>query len=584
VSEIVSSGVTSGSTTSVTSIGTGQADSSVTVLSGGTLLNTDLVSGGTGTFNNGAVVSGLVVSDNAAATLAGFASGVLVTATTDTRYGQLILTSGGVLSTALIDGAQVGSTSDTLLVISGGASANDVTMSYSGDVEAIAVSSGGSATNFTLLGGNMVVSAGGAIDTVTANTAGLVVEAGGLATSVTLTNRGFETVVSGGTTSDVTISSGGSQTIGSGSNASDVTVLSGGYEYVSSGGNAAGVFVSSGGTISVAQGGSASIATGSGGVIDDYGSLALTGAITGTTVDMEGTIGSTLTDTGAFTNGTFTATALASNFGAGDTIIIPSSDISGTLSSVFTGETYDNATGILSFTNAGDGQTFAIAIGPATAGTYSAADFTLSTSASGLDITTDIPCFCAGTSLLTIDGEKLVEDIAIGDEMVTLRDAAITSRKVVWTGRRAIDIMRHPQPALLRPVHIIAGAFGDNVPERDLRLSPLHAVYMNGCLFEAISLVNGTTIYQEQTTRYVTYYHIELDAHDIILAEGLPAETFLDTGDRAMFENISGVTILHPDFANAQGANFCAPLIRAGEQLDALRAELNGRANIRQWA
>lgn len=583
MSEIVSGGVTSGSTSSVTLIGSGQANSSVTVLSGGTLINTDLTSGGTGTFETGATISGLLISDDASAALAGFASGVLVTATTETAYGQLIITSGGVLSNAAIDGTAAYSTSDTLLVISNGGTANDVTMSYSGDFQAIVVSSGGSATNFTLQGGNMVVSAGGTADSVTANTAGLEVESGGAASGVTLTDRGFETVVSGGTTSDVVVSSGGSEIL-SGGVASGTVINSGGYEYVGIGGNELNGFVGSGGTISVAQGGQATIATSAGGVIDDFGALALTGAVTGATVNMEGIIGSTLTDTGNLAGTTFTATALASNFAASDSIGVAGTDIIGTPSGSFTNESYNNLTGILSFTDAADGETFAIAISPATAGTYSASDFTLSAGAGDILITTDIPCFCAGTSLLTMQGERRAEDIRPGDEMVTVREGGPASRKVVWTGKRAIDISRHPRPELVRPVRIIAGAFGDNVPQRDLRLSPLHAVYVNGCLFEAISLVNGSTIYQEQNTRHVTYHHIELDAHDIILAEGLPAESFLDTDDRTMFENVSGVVVLHPGFAAPADAKFCAPMVREGIQLEQMRAELNERAALRKSA
>jgi autotransporter passenger strand-loop-strand repeat protein len=584
MSEIVSGGVTSGSIASVTLIGSGQANSSVTVLSGGTLINTDLTSGGTGTFETGAIISGLVISDHASAALAGFASGVLVTATNGTAYGQLIITSGGVLSNAAIDGTAAYSTSDTLLVISNGATANDVTMSYSGDFEAIIVASGGSATNFTLLGGNMVVSGGGTADSVTANTAGLEIDSGGQASGVILTDRGFEIVGSGGTALATTISSGGSAVVSAGGVASGTVINSGGYEYVGTGGTELNAFISSGGTISVAQGGQATIATGSGGVIDDFGALALTGAVTGTTVNMEGTIGSTLTDTGNLAGNTFTATALASNFAASDSIGIAGNDIIGTPSGSFTNESYNNLTGILSFTDSGDGETFNIAISPATAGTYSASDFTLSAGAGDILITTDIPCFCAGTSLLTMQGEILAEDIRPGDELVTVRDGGPASRKVVWTGKRAIDISRHPRPELVRPVRIIAGAFGDNVPQRDLRLSPLHAVYVNGCLFEAISLVNGITIYQEQNTRHVTYHHIELDAHDIILAEGMPAESFQDTGDRTMFESVSGVTVLHPGFAAPADAKFCAPMVRAGQQLDRLRAELNERATLRKTA
>jgi hypothetical protein len=195
----------------------------------------------------------------------------------------------------------------------------------------------------------------------------------------------------------------------------------------------------------------------------------------------------------------------------------------------------------------------------------------------GTYITSDMPCFAAGTRILGLHGEILVEDIAVGDELVTVREGGQVTQKVIWTGRRAIDIRRHPCPKMVRPIRITAGAIAPGVPERDLRLSPEHAVYLGEKLFTAASLVNGTTIFQEQMTNHVTYHHIELATHDILLAEGLPCESFLDTGNKTMFENVSGITVLHPDFRHGPGAKFCAPLIRDGEALEELRAQLTTR-------
>jgi hypothetical protein len=337
------------------------------------------------------------------------------------------------------------------------------------------------------------------------------------------------------------------------------------------------------GVLEVQSFAAATLVAGSDVALSNYGSIDLTGSLSGTTVDMEGTLsatGSQLTDAGTYdpTAKSFAATADVTNFAAGDTISISgTNDPSGLSTDIFTNTVYSG--GVLSFLDSTTGQTFSVNVtAPDLADTYHGSDFTLTGGNGYVDITTDIPCFAAGTRILAADGEVLVEDIQVGDELVTVRHDAITSRKVVWTGRRAIDISRHPRPEMVRPVRIIAGAFGDNLPERDLRLSPLHAVYVNGCLFEAISLVNGTTTYQEQATKHVTYHHIELEAHDVILAEGLAAESFLDTGDRNMFETVSGVMVLHPDFATPEGAVFCAPMVREGEALAQVRAELNDRA------
>jgi hypothetical protein len=144
-------------------------------------------------------------------------------------------------------------------------------------------------------------------------------------------------------------------------------------------------------------------------------------------------------------------------------------------------------------------------------------------------VTIDVTCFCAGTRMLTPAGETRVEDLKPGDLVIT---ATFKTRPIIWIGREHIDITHHPEPELVRPIRITAGALGQGIPERNLRLSPHHAVLINGALVEAVSLVNQTTIYQEQNTRAVTYFHVELESHDILLAEGTPCESYLDTGTR----------------------------------------------------
>jgi hypothetical protein len=193
------------------------------------------------------------------------------------------------------------------------------------------------------------------------------------------------------------------------------------------------------------------------------------------------------------------------------------------------------------------------------------------------------PCFAAGTKILTIRGEIAVEDIVVGDTVITVRADGPETRKVVWTGRRGIDISQHPKPELVRPIRILAGAFEPGLPERDLRLSPHHAVYIDGVLYEAQSLLNGATVIQEQSTKTVTYHHIELDQHDIMLAEGLAVESYLDTGSRNMFEDQQTI-VLHPTFLGIASAEFCAPLVLEGALLEAAREKLLARAEALGFA
>jgi hypothetical protein len=81
-----------------------------------------------------------------------------------------------------------------------------------------------------------------------------------------------------------------------------------------------------------------------------------------------------------------------------------------------------------------------------------------------------------------------------------------------------------------------AGALGGKLPSRDLLLSPDHTVSVGGALIPIRHLINGSTIVQEPIDE-VTYYHVELETHDVVVAEGLPCESYLDTGNRAAFND-----------------------------------------------
>ena len=85
-------------------------------------------------------------------------------------------------------------------------------------------------------------------------------------------------------------------------------------------------------------------------------------------------------------------------------------------------------------------------------------------------------------------------------------------------------------------------------------------------------LTNDSTIVQVPVDQ-VTYYHIELPQHDVVIAQGLPAESYLDTGDRSNFANGGGAVRLFPDFSVRMWEAYgCAPLIVTGPELTAARA------------
>ena len=196
------------------------------------------------------------------------------------------------------------------------------------------------------------------------------------------------------------------------------------------------------------------------------------------------------------------------------------------------------------------------------------------------------PCYCAGTRILTPGGYVEVEKLSPGDTVVTVGDAGPEICEIIWTGKRSVDLARHADREKVMPVRISAGAVGAGLPLRDLRVSPDHALYLDRHLIEAKNLVNGVTIVREPEARRVTYHHVELASHAIMLAEGLPAETYLDTGNRMMFDG-PGPIVLHPNFGGQTAtpdlalqsrAQACAPLALEGDVVAAVRQRLLDRA------
>ena len=197
--------------------------------------------------------------------------------------------------------------------------------------------------------------------------------------------------------------------------------------------------------------------------------------------------------------------------------------------------------------------------------------------------TVEAICYAAGTRLLTPTGERAVEDLREGDEVLTLAGDSLTPTPVTWVGSLRVNLARHPHPEAAAPIRIRRGAFADNVPHRDLLLSPEHCVFVDGKLVAAKCLVNGATIVQDLDRPTVAYFHIETAPHSIVLAEGLPAETYLDTGNRAFFDNAGPALMLHPEFHVNAGlrsweTDACAPLATDRTELEPIWRRLADRA------
>ena len=190
-----------------------------------------------------------------------------------------------------------------------------------------------------------------------------------------------------------------------------------------------------------------------------------------------------------------------------------------------------------------------------------------------------LACYAEGTRIATPHGAVPVEALRVGKDVLALEGGRWVARPVRWIGRSTVRLAGHPQAERAAPVRLHAHAIASEMPAHDLLLSPEHAVFLDGVLVQAQALLNGATVTQEFPDR-VAYWHVELDRHSLLCAEGLPAESYLDTGNRAAFAGEQGVRALHPVFASgaAWAERACAELVLQGPRLAAIQARLRARA------
>jgi Hint domain len=210
----------------------------------------------------------------------------------------------------------------------------------------------------------------------------------------------------------------------------------------------------------------------------------------------------------------------------------------------FISDSNNDATAVLNPNNdvltvTGDNGSTTVQLNPS--GDYSGLTFQTSPDGNGTDVSP--ACFCVGCLIATPKGPAAVEDLVIGDAVMTTSGAV---RLIKWIGLRRLAA-RFCEPLKAWPVRIRAGALADNVPSRDLLLSPDHALLIDDVLIQAGALVNGSSIVRETNVpETFVYYHVELEDHSLIFAENTPSETFVDNVNRRDFDNWAEYEALYP--------------------------------------
>jgi len=189
-------------------------------------------------------------------------------------------------------------------------------------------------------------------------------------------------------------------------------------------------------------------------------------------------------------------------------------------------------------------------------------------------------CFLKGTMIRTDRGEVPVEDLVVGDRVAAFVDGVEVMREIIWTGRRSTSVRPNlPEDEAGYPVRILANALGENVPHKDLLVTPEHAMYLDGAFVPARMLVNGRSIFYDHSITQFDFYHIETDAHSILWSDGALSESYLDTGDRDLFYQGSPVVHLLNAPARDWAEHGAAPLRTEREFVEPIHASLVARAD-----
>ena len=193
------------------------------------------------------------------------------------------------------------------------------------------------------------------------------------------------------------------------------------------------------------------------------------------------------------------------------------------------------------------------------------------------------PCYFGSTFIRTADGEVSVSSIQAGDYVTVYRDGNERSEPVIWVGHSIIDLNQHAHVEDVAPIRIRKDAIASNQPSRDLLVSPEHCMILNDRCVPAKLLINGGSITRDYPTEPFEYFHIELERHGILIAEGAYAESYLDTGNRSCFDNADVPSLLHPKFElNATSLRWqtdaCAPLASIEHEVAGLWQTLADRS------
>jgi len=141
------------------------------------------------------------------------------------------------------------------------------------------------------------------------------------------------------------------------------------------------------------------------------------------------------------------------------------------------------------------------------------------------DFPEDVKCFLKGTEIETVSGKINVEELKVGDDIITIHNGNKIVKKITSVLNQKV-VANHTDKL---PIRILKSAIAENVPYKDLLVTPEHCLYIDGQFIPARMLVNGRSIIQDTSFNTYDVYHIETEEHSIVIADGMLTESYLNT-------------------------------------------------------
>ena len=188
-----------------------------------------------------------------------------------------------------------------------------------------------------------------------------------------------------------------------------------------------------------------------------------------------------------------------------------------------------------------------------------------------------LTCFLPGVMIATPDGERAVETLRAGDAVLAVEHGRQVIRRLVWAGSDPVVVPDDRCEAERLPVRIRRDALADGVPHADLLVTPEHCLLLEGRFVPARMLVNGRSVVIETEMRSYTAHHIETEPHAIIMANGAPTESYLETGSRSL-RTSAGIVVRPLTMAKSWARDAAAPLEVSRDVVEPLWQALATRA------